>query len=85
MNKKLILATANFCGPCRVLKTRIEKENLSHLIEIQILEDNPAFFKQYSIKSVPKLIVIRDEMVDIIAGSEDIIAEIKNEKLLIIP
>ena len=78
MNKKLILATANFCGPCRVLKTRIEKENLSHLIEVQILEDNPDFFKQYSIKSVPKLISISDGVVDIIDGSEDIIKEIKN-------
>jgi hypothetical protein len=78
MNQKLILATANFCGPCRVLKTRIEKENLSHLIEVQILEDNPDFFKQYSIKSVPKLISINDGVVDIIDGSEDIIKEIKN-------
>lgn len=78
MNQKLILATANFCGPCRVLKTRIEKENLSHLIDIQILEDNPDFFKQYSIKSVPKLISISDGVVDIIDGSEDIIKEIKN-------
>lgn len=78
MNKQLILATANFCGPCQVLKKRIEKENLSHLIEVQILEDNPDFFKQYSIKSVPKLISINDGVVDIIDGSEDIIKEIKN-------
>jgi hypothetical protein len=78
MNKQLILATANFCGPCQVLKKRIEKENLSHLIEVQTLEDNIDFFKEYSIKSVPKLISICDGIVDVISGSEDIIQKIKN-------
>jgi hypothetical protein len=77
MNKKLILATANFCGPCQVLKKKIETENLSHLIEVQILEENPNFFKQYLIKSVPKLVRIDGDVVDIFSGWEDIMQQIR--------
>jgi hypothetical protein len=77
MNKKLILATANFCGPCQVLKKQIDKENLSHLIEVQTLEEDPNFFKKYTIKAVPKLLRIDGDAVDIFSGSEDIMQQIR--------
>ena len=78
--KKLVLATANFCGPCKVLKSRIDKEGLSDKIEIKIMEDDPQFFKDLNIKSVPQLLTFTEdqEFVSIIQGSEDILNAIKN-------
>jgi hypothetical protein len=78
--KKLVLATANFCGPCKVLKSRIEKEGLSDKIELKIMEDDPAFFKDMNIKSVPQLLTFTEgqEFISIIQGSDDILNAIKN-------
>lgn len=75
---KLILATASYCGPCRVLKTRIEKEGLLEKIEIVGMEDNIELFRKYNIKSVPKLIAINEDGThEIFSGSDDIIDKIK--------
>jgi hypothetical protein len=47
------------------------------LLEVEILEENPDFFKKYTIKTVPKLICIDGDMVDIFSGSEDIMQQIR--------
>jgi len=74
---KLILASAGFCGPCKVLKSRIAKEDLK--VEIKQMEDEIDFFKLHNIKSVPCLLVFNgDELINKISGSDDIIKEIKN-------
>lgn len=78
--KKLVLATANFCGPCKVLKSRIDKEGLTDKIEIKIMEDDPQFFKDLNIKSVPQLLTFTEdqEFISIIQGADDILKAIKN-------
>jgi uncharacterized protein Yka (UPF0111/DUF47 family) len=79
--KKLILATANFCGPCRVLKSRIEKEGLSDRVEIKIMEDEIDFFRENVIKSVPQLLIFTEDedQVIIIKGSDEILNAIKEQ------
>lgn len=75
---KLILASALFCGPCKMLKSKIDAGGLE--VEIKQLEDNVEFFKQYNIKAVPRLLVFEnDELIDTISGSEDILQRIKAE------
>jgi hypothetical protein len=77
LKNKLILASAGFCGPCKVLKSRIAKEDLK--VEIKQMEDEIDFFKLHNIKSVPCLLVFNgDELINKISGSDDIIKEIKN-------
>lgn len=75
---KLILASAGFCGPCKLLKAQIDAENLN--VEIKQMEDETEFFKQHSIKTVPQLLVFKgDELVDTVRGSDLILQRIKQE------
>jgi len=75
---KLILASAGFCGPCKMLKTRIDTENFN--VEIKQMEDDIEFFRQYNIKTVPRLLVFNgDELIDTVQGSEDIMQRIRDE------
>jgi hypothetical protein len=75
---KLILASAGFCGPCKVLKSRIAKEDLK--VEIKQMEDEIDFFKLYNIRSVPCLLIFNgDELIDKVNGSDDILRRIKSE------
>ena len=76
--KKLILASAGWCGPCQVLKAQLKSENLMDKVEIKDADVDITFFKQYDIKSIPRLLVMEDEkVVDIIQKVEDIIKRIK--------
>jgi thioredoxin-related protein len=73
---KLILATANFCGPCQLLKRKISDEKLE--VEMVEMESNMDLFKKYNVKAVPRLLVIEnDELKESIQGMEDIIKKIK--------
>lgn len=75
---KLILASAGFCGPCKMLKTRIDTENLN--VEIKQMEDDIEFFRQYNIKTVPRLLVFKgSELIDTVSGSDQILQRIRDE------
>lgn len=72
------LASASWCGPCSALKSRIAKEGLS--VEIEDMDDNPDFFKNFNIKSVPQLVVFNDDSFELISGSEEIVKFIKENQ-----
>jgi hypothetical protein len=75
---KLILASADWCGPCQVVKSRLKSENLSDKVEVKDADVDIAFFRENNIKSVPRLLVMNGEtVVETIQGSEDIIKRIK--------
>jgi hypothetical protein len=75
---KLILASASFCGPCKMLKSRIDAERLN--VEVKQMEDESEFFRQHNIKTVPRLLIFKgDELVEVIQGSKDIINRIRTE------
>lgn len=78
---KLILASASWCGPCQVVKARLQSENLSDRIEVKDADTDISFFKDYGIKSVPRLLVIDGEtVVETVQGTEDIIKRIKQDQ-----
>ena len=75
---KLILASASFCGPCQLLKSKIATDNLT--VEVKNMEDEIEFFREHDIKTVPRLLVFRgDELIDTVSGSDKILQRIKDE------
>jgi hypothetical protein len=75
---KFILASAGWCGPCQVVKSRLQSENLTDKGEVRDADVDIAFFKENNIKSVPRLLVMEDgKVVELVQGSEDIIKRIK--------
>lgn len=73
---KLILATSSFCGPCHILKRKIADEKLE--VETIEMESDPSLFKKYNVRSVPRLLVIEDDILqESVQGIEDIIKKIK--------
>lgn len=76
--KQMKLASASWCGPCSALKSRIAKEGLS--IEIEDMDDNPDFFKNFNIKSVPQLVVFDQDSFELISGSEEILKYIRENQ-----
>lgn len=51
---KLILATSEFCGPCKTIKQYIKDKSFD--VEIKDMEQDFSFFKEYNIRAVPVLI-----------------------------
>jgi glutaredoxin len=76
--KQMKLASASWCGPCSVLKSKIAKEGLN--VEIEDMDNNPDFFKKYNIRSVPQLVIFNQESFELISGSENIIKYIKEHQ-----
>jgi glutaredoxin len=73
---KLILATSKFCGPCHLLKRKLQDDKLE--VETIDMEEDTDKFRHYSVRSVPRLLVIEnDEVTETIQGSDEIIKRIK--------
>ena len=73
---KLILATSKFCGPCHILKRKLQDDNLE--VETIDMEENTDKFRHYGVRSVPRLLIVEnDEVTEVIQGSDDIIKKIK--------
>jgi glutaredoxin len=77
---KLTLATSDQCGPCHMLKNKLEAKNLK--VEIKSFNDpeNIEFFRKHEIKSVPRLVVEGGDKVEIIQGMDDIIFKISQHQ-----
>jgi len=80
-SKKLVLVSASWCGPCHGLKKRLEESGLDKKIEIKEADKDSTFFKEYNIKSVPRLLIMEgDTVIEIIQGADDIYKAVsKNE------
>lgn len=76
--KQMKLASASWCGPCSALKSRIAKEGLN--VEIEDMDNNPEFFKNFNIKSVPQLVVFKGDSFELISGSEEILKHIRENQ-----
>jgi glutaredoxin len=69
--KTYVLATASFCGPCIHIKNYLESQNLN--IAIKDMAENPDYFKQNNIKTVPCLTVFKgEELIEHIYGQSRI-------------
>lgn len=77
--KQKILLTADWCGPCHMLKNKINAQNLT--VETMEMQDNMDIVGKYKIRSVPTLLVIEEDGTFYTAtGSDDIIEEIKRKE-----
>jgi glutaredoxin len=73
---KLILATSKFCGPCHLIKRKLQDDNLE--VETIDMEENTDKFRHYGVRSVPRLLIVENEEVtEVIQGSDEIIKTIK--------
>lgn len=48
------LATATWCAPCKALKAKLQ--SLGVKIETKDIDNDPEFFKEHEIRSVPTLV-----------------------------
>lgn len=70
---KLFLASATWCGPCHGLKKRLKDNSLYDKVEVKDFEKDHEFFKEYNIKAVPRLVVIKETgEVEFIQGADEI-------------
>jgi len=73
---KLILATSKFCGPCHLLKRKLQDDKLE--VETIDMEENTGKFRHYGVRAVPRLLIVEnDEVTKVIQGSDEIIKKIK--------
>ncbi len=77
---KLTLLTNNNCGPCFMLKNKIEAKKLKVEAKCFSDPDNIEFFRKHEIKSVPRLVVEDGDNVEVIQGMDDIIAKISQHQ-----
>ena len=54
MNIKPTLATSEFCGPCKILKTQLEQSAASY--DTKDLSRDAGYFIENGIRSVPTLV-----------------------------
>jgi glutaredoxin len=76
--KTKTIATSPTCGPCHMLKSKIEKLGLSVNIKDYSDPANHEWFVKHNIKTVPRLVIEDEENVEIIQGIDEIIEAIKN-------
>jgi len=77
---KLTLLTNSTCGPCFMLKNKIEAKKMKVETKCFSDPDNIEFFRKHEIKSVPRLVVEDGDKVEIIQGMDDIIAKISQHQ-----
>lgn len=78
--KNITLATSASCGPCHMLKSKIEKMGLTVEIKDYFDHSTHEWFQKHGIRAVPKLVIEDGENVEIIQGADDILERLKNEK-----
>ena len=77
-SKKYFLATASFCGPCKVIKEYIKSNKLD--VDIKDMDEDPNFFSLYNVKTVPSFFVVKGEdLVANITGQHNIMTYLKEE------
>tara|TARA_R110001606_G_scaffold370927_2_gene527559 strand:+ start:1074 stop:1328 length:255 start_codon:yes stop_codon:yes gene_type:complete len=76
---KLRLVTAEWCGPCYMVKKMIERKGLK--VSLVDMDEDPELLREFGITSVPTLL-IKESNGDfrLVKGTDDIISEIENNK-----
>ena len=72
------LATAPWCGPCQTVKAMLAAKGLK--VDIVDIDDSPEFAEKYGIRSIPTLLVFRnDEVKEQVTGDPGRILEVVRE------
>ena len=73
------LITAEWCGPCHMIKSMLDLRG--HKVDIVDIDEAPELIKEFGIKSVPTLLIKqKNGEFELIKGSEDIIKAIESNK-----
>jgi glutaredoxin len=81
MSMTITLATSKTCGPCRVVKNKLESLGLVVEIKDYTIPEDMEFFRTHNIRSVPRLVLDDGEgNVEIIQGIDDIVEAVKKQK-----
>lgn len=80
MSKIKTLASSSTCGPCMVIKKKLQALGIEVPIKDASKVEDHEFFKKHNIKSVPRLVVEDGEEVTVIQGYDDIIAELERKE-----
>lgn len=75
---ELVLLTSKTCGPCFMLKRKLEDKGLE--VEEKSFPEDKEYFDKYGIRSVPRLLVIDGEDVEIVQGIDDIVERIEKKE-----
>lgn len=73
------LLTSSQCGPCTVLKNKLNTLKLEVVTKDYSIEEHKKFFTKHNIRSVPRLVIEDGDNVEIIQGIEEIIERIKSD------
>jgi thioredoxin 1 len=77
--KFIKLVTAEWCGPCHVIKNILARKGLK--VDVIDLDESPELIKEFGIRSVPTLLIKQSNgEFELIQGSEDIIKAIESNK-----
>jgi glutaredoxin len=75
---KKIIATSATCGPCHVLKARLNRLGITPIYRDSSNPEDIPWFRKNSIRNVPCLVIEDDKGdIEIIQGSDDIIDNLK--------
>jgi thioredoxin 1 len=58
--KEILYFSAPWCGPCRNFKPIMERVNNSMPVRFINVDENPQLAAQYSVRSVPMLVFLKD-------------------------
>lgn len=73
------LFTAEWCGPCHMLKGMLDQKGLK--VDIVDVDDEPELIKEFGVKSVPTLLIKRTkDDFELVKGFDEIIEAITANK-----
>jgi len=73
------LITAEWCGPCHMIKNILDQKGLK--VDIVDIDESTELIKEFGIKSVPTLLIKQSNgEFALIKGSEDIVEAIESNK-----
>lgn len=76
--KQKILLTSLTCGPCYALKNKLKTLNIQVETKDYTIPEDRELFIKHNIKSVPRLLVIDGDNIEVVQGTEEIIEAIKD-------
>lgn len=80
MDNKIILFTTDWCGPCKMLKEKLNTSNDFDKIKETLMMENAStssLSKVYNVRSVPSLVIDDNGKSEVITGYSSIISKLK--------